>query len=78
MADTKPGDKGNGGQDLKAYWTVGPGAAKIRWNTPGDFTRCHTHLADKVGDERANRICASWHHLMTGTWPGDSRNVGKK
>lgn len=78
MADAKPGDQGNGGPDLKAYWTEPgqPGSAKIRWGTPGDFTRCHAHLADKVGDERAKRICAQWHHDTTGLWPGDKNNPG--
>lgn len=74
MADTKPGDKGNGGQDIAGYWKHGAGAAKIRWGTPGDFTRCHAHLADKVGDERANRMCAQWHFEENGFYPGDRRN----
>lgn len=73
MADTNPGDRTN----LEAYWKRGAGAAKIRWGTPGDFTRCHAHLAKFVGDERANRICAQWHHDTTGIWPGDRRNPGK-
>ena len=29
---------------LKRYWTVGKGAAKIRWGTPGSWRRCHRHL----------------------------------
>lgn len=29
---------------LKRYWTMGKGAAKIRWGTPGSFTRCMRHL----------------------------------
>lgn len=29
---------------LKNYWARGAGAAKIRWGTPGDLTRCHRHL----------------------------------
>jgi hypothetical protein len=59
---------------LHHYWTRGAGAARIRWGTPGDFDRCVRHLmdADKVADEpRANRICAKWHHDVTGEWPGD-------
>lgn len=61
--------------NLKLYWTVGDGALKIRWGTPGDFTRCHRQLTPHVGSERANRICAQWHHDMTGLWPGDKRNL---
>lgn len=72
MAD-KPGN-GGGGNSLKRYWTVGQGAIKIRWGTPGDFTRCERELREHVGSERAKRICAQWHHDVTGMWPGDSRN----
>jgi hypothetical protein len=28
-------------ENLRQYWTVGAGAAKIRWGTEGDLTRCH-------------------------------------
>jgi len=63
------------GGDLKTYWSpAGPGGAKIAWGTPGDFTRCHMHLNKHVGSKRAARICASWHHLYTGMWPGDRDN----
>ncbi|MFD8142624.1 hypothetical protein [Streptomyces sp. NPDC059708] len=31
-------------EKLKRYWTHGEGAAKIRWGTPNDLTRCHSHL----------------------------------
>lgn len=59
-------DKNN----LERYWKVGKGALKIRWGTPGDFTRCRRHLIKYVGPGRAERICAQWHHEMTGIWPG--------
>lgn len=70
MADTNPRDQ------LKRYWTQpgNPGWIKIRWGTPGDWTRCHRHLRDKVGDARARRICAQWHFELNGFWPGDRRN----
>ena len=64
--------------NLEAYWKRGEGAAKIGWGTPGDFTRCHAHLAKHVGSDRAKRICAQWHHDQTGLWPGDRRNPGRK
>lgn len=70
MADVRPGDG-----PLERYWKFGKGALKIRWGTPRDWTRCHRHLAKYVGPERAARICAQWHHDMTGMWPGDRRNV---
>ncbi|MFF4607943.1 hypothetical protein ACFY12_35050 [Streptomyces sp. NPDC001339] len=59
---------------LERYWKNGEGAAKIRWGTPGDWTRCHRHLTKHVGDDRARRICSQWHHDQTGVWPGDKRN----
>lgn len=59
--------------NLEEYWKTGEGAASVRWGTPGDFTRCVNHLEKHVG-ERANRICAQWHHDMNGIWPGDKRN----
>lgn len=72
MADTKPGDSN---AKLHAYWTVGEGGVgKIRWGTPGDWTRCEHHLAKYVGHEQAKRMCANYHHEMTGTWPGSDAN----
>lgn len=63
--------------NLERYWKTGAGAAKIRWGTPGDWTRCKRHLTKRVGDERARRICAQWHHETTGLWPGDRNNPGR-
>ena len=33
-------NRGNA-EKLRRYWTVGKGGLKIRWNTPGDWTRCN-------------------------------------
>lgn len=55
---------------LERYWKFGKGALKIRWGTPGDWTRMHRHLVKYVGDERAKRIAAQWHKDVTGKWPG--------
>lgn len=60
--------------NLERFWKHGEGALKIRWGTPGDFTRCVRELDEHVGTERAKRICAQWHHDTTGMWPGDRRN----
>lgn len=63
--------------DIETYWKTGKGAAKIRWGTAGDWTRCYRHLSkpDKpLGPERAKRICAQWHKDMTGVWPGSKLN----
>jgi 2'-5' RNA ligase len=58
------------------YWTKGEGAAKIRWGTPGDFTRCTRELRKYVGPEFLNRTCAQWHHDALGYWPGDKGKPG--
>ncbi|MEV5819288.1 phage protease [Micromonospora haikouensis] len=58
---------------LRDYWLRGEGAAKIRWRTDGDFTRCVRHLSKYVSDPQG--LCAEYHHEATGMWPGDRRNV---
>ncbi|MCJ7725388.1 MAG: hypothetical protein MUP76_03250, partial [Acidimicrobiia bacterium] len=52
------------------YWTKGKGAAKIRWGTPGDFTRLRRHLAKYIEPRYLNRTVAQWHHDALGYWPG--------
>jgi hypothetical protein len=78
IADT-PNDVANVDR-LKKYWTVGTGGtAKVRWNTPGDWTRCNRHLKKYMPKPGMSEgYCASLHHLMTGEWPGDRRNVGRR
>lgn len=71
MADTRPGD-GNA-ERLRDYWEHGAGAAKIVWNTPGDFTRCVVELTPYLGG-RAKGYCNLMHKRMTGMYPGDKRN----
>jgi hypothetical protein len=75
IADT-PGDIA-AAERLKRYWTVGEGGAKIRWNTPGDWTRAYRHLRKYMGP-RAKGYAAELHKLMTGVWPGDRRNIGRR
>lgn len=72
----RAGRRGGAGQ-LKAYWATGAGAAKIRWNTPGDFTRCNRQLAKYLGP-RAKGYCARLHRERTGVWPGSRLNVGRR
>ena len=62
---------------LRRYWLRGPGAAKIRWNTPGDWTRCVRHLAKYMGP-RAKGYCQNLHKKATGVYTGSKFNVGKK
>ena len=71
------GKASDGGQ-LKAYWLTGKGAAKIRWNTPGDMQRCIREIRKYAakGGFSAEGYCARLHHDATGTWPGSRLNIG--
>lgn len=62
-------NRGNA-ETLRRYWTAGPGGAKIRWGTGGDWTRCRRMLSKHLG-ARAAGYCALRHHEMTGMWTGD-------
>lgn len=76
LSEVKAGgaDRNRGGaEDLRAYWTTGPGGAKIKWGTPGDFTRC-VRLLEEHMPGRAEGYCANRHKEMTGMWPGDKGN----
>lgn len=58
---------------IHAYWTQ-PGREgynKVRWNTPGDFTRLRNHLRKYIGPEFLNRVAAQWSKDATGHWPGE-------
>jgi len=60
-------------EELRKYWTRGKGALKIRWGTPGDWTRCYRNLSKYMGT-RAKGYCALRHKEMNGVWPGDKKN----
>jgi len=62
-------NRGNA-EKLRRYWLYGRGALKIRWNTPGDWTRCFRHLVKYMGP-RAKGYCALRHKEATGLWTGD-------
>ncbi|UDL15875.1 hypothetical protein QEH42_gp084 [Microbacterium phage Pumpernickel] len=67
-------DRNRGGAEkLREYWTRGPGAAKIMWGTPGDWTRCVRHLSKYLGP-RAKGYCALRHKEMTKMWTGDKKH----
>ena len=62
---------------LIKYWVAGPGAAKIAWNTHGDFDRCVVNIQAEVSKdgpplpERVVKgLCATLHKLATGGPPG--------
>lgn len=70
-------DRNRGGAEkLRHYWTRGAGAAKIRWGTPGDWTRCFRNLSKYLGP-RARGYCALRHKEMTGQWTGDKKHMQK-
>jgi hypothetical protein len=78
IADT-PGDV-SATERLKRYWKTGEGGVlKVRWNTPGDMTRCMKHLRKYMPrPDMAAGYCAKLHHEMTGEWPGDRKNIGRR
>lgn len=52
--------------ELQRYWTVGEGAAKIRWFTPGSWRRCHRLLTKYVGPQRAKGLCTNLGQKLGG------------
>lgn len=58
---------------LKRYWTVGKGAAKIRWGTPGSWRRCYRHLVKYVGPKIAPGLCTNLSQRLGG--PGIATHV---
>jgi hypothetical protein len=67
-------NRGNA-EELRRYWTKGKGAAKIRWGTPGDWTRCVRNLSKYMGP-RAKGYCQLRHKEVTGIYTGDRKNPG--
>ena len=68
-------NRGNA-EELRRYWTKGKGAAKIRWGTPGDWTRCVRQLSKYMGP-RAKGYCQLRHKEATGVYTGSRANPGK-
>lgn len=62
---------------LKRYWVTGEGAAKIRWNTPGDFLRCVRQLT-KYFPTNPKGLCNKLHVAATGGAPGHGSLEPKK
>src|SRR5690606_25528841 len=58
---------------LKRYWTIGKGAAKIRWGTPGAWRRCYRHLVKYVGPKIAPGLCTNLSQRLGG--PGVATHV---
>jgi hypothetical protein len=64
-------------ETLRRYWTSGAGATKIRWGTPGDWTRCNRQLSRYMG-ARAKGYCQLMHRRATGVYTGSKANVGRR
>lgn len=79
MASKGRGNRGSqaGAEKLRRYWSTGQGAAKIRWNTPGDWTRCTRQLHKYLGP-RAKGYCQLLHIRNTGVGTGSRANVGRR
>ncbi len=69
-------NRGNA-EELRRYWTRGKGAAKIRWGTPGDWTRCVRQLSKYMGP-RAKGYCQLRHKEATGVYTGSRLNPGRR
>jgi hypothetical protein len=65
---------GHGDEDLWQYWLRGRGSQLIRWQSPGDYSRCVANLARYVPANQVAGYCAKMHFAANGFWPGDSRN----
>lgn len=51
---------------LMEYWAHGAGAAKIAWNTPGDYDRCIVQLGKYVNPSMVHGLCQNLHQRATG------------
>ncbi len=70
-------NRGNA-ETLRRYWSVGgEGGAKIRWGTPGDWTRCNRLLRRYMGT-RAKGYCQRLHKRNTGVYTGSRLNPGRR
>ena len=63
--EATPGDAAST-ELLMKYWAEGPGAAKIRWNSPGDYDRCVAQLSKYVGPGVVHGLCQNLHQRATG------------
>jgi hypothetical protein len=59
---------------LRESYLRGKVAARIRWGTPGDFTRCVAQAKVHGMGRKAEGACARLHRDAVGFWPGDRRN----
>ena len=76
MASKGRGSRGNA-ETLRRYWTSGAGAARIRWGTPGDWTRCNRMLSRYMG-ARAKGYCQLLYRRATWVYTGSRLNPGRR
>lgn len=69
LADAGGAKGAAGAERLRRYWMTGEGSLKIRWGTPGDWTRCVRQLRKHLG-QRAKGYCSLLHSRKTGQWTG--------
>lgn len=64
---------------LEASYLTGKVATRIRWNTPGDWTRC-VRQARKHGMRPAvaRGLCQKLHKKATGMYTGDKKHLGSR
>lgn len=55
---------------LMRYWTEGPGASLIQWDTPGDYSRCVVELGRYVNPKMVHGLCQHLHERATGAPAG--------
>ena len=67
--EVTPGDAAST-ERLMHYWAEGAGAAKIMWDTPGDFHRCEIELGKYVPPNMVAGLCSNLHKRATGARPG--------
>jgi hypothetical protein len=60
---------------LQRYWLTGPGAAKIRWFTPGSWKRCYRQLVKYMNPYSAKGACTNLSQKLGG--PGVATHVGR-
>lgn len=75
MSTDMPSMNGQGNaEQLREYWTTGPGGVAIGWGTPGAWTRCVARLSKYMTRDQAEGFCAERNHDATGRWPGEDND----
>ena len=76
-AKADPDKPGGNAQTLRTYWVRGKGAAKIRWGTKGDFSRCVRLVSKYMPRERAKRTMAWVQPALIGAELRASRTAAR-